>query len=144
MNETLRPFYDIFAGNVQEIPLPIGTGSFVDVRDVAFMHVWAYENPSTADGHRYIACEGLGPPQAVADILRKKYEGTEIGRKIFTGNPGSGYLGYNKDSGNVDYIKYLPGRPRVSGQYAAEVMGFKYFTYPESVIDTAKALETLV
>jgi nucleoside-diphosphate-sugar epimerase len=144
LNETLRPLFDLFSGKAKEIGGPIGTGSFVDVRDVAFMHVWAYENPSKSNGERYIACEGFGPLQAASDVLRRQYEGTAIASKIAVGKPGEGYIGYNKDTKLVEKVKYPPGKFRVDGGKAEVEMGFRYITFPQSVIDTAKVLERLL
>jgi nucleoside-diphosphate-sugar epimerase len=140
----LAPFFSIFSSTAKTIPPNIGSGSFVDVRDVAYEHVWAYENPSKADGQRYIACEGFGPTQAVADILRYAYKGTPIAEKILVGNPGEKYLGFNKETGDVDYVKYNPGTVRVDGSKAEREMGFKYISFKQSVLDTAKALEPLL
>lgn len=142
LNETLKPFYDVFSGTTKTIGPNIGTGSFVDVRDVAYMHIWAYEHASQADGQRYIACQGFGPLQAVADILRLQYDGTSIGDNIPAGVPGDGYLGY-KD-GRVEFVAFPPGKPRVDGSFGAKTMGLKYKTFPESVVDTAKAFEALL
>lgn len=144
LNETLKPFYDVFSGTVKEIGPNIGSGSFVDVRDVAFMHIWAFENASKADGERYIACRGFGPLQGVADILNEEYKKTAIGEKIAVGSPGEGYVGYNKEKGKVENVLYLPEKPRADGSKAAREMGFKYIDFPQSVVDTAKALEPLL
>ncbi len=82
--------------------------------------------------------------QAIADILRKVYKGTAIEKKIPVGNPGNGYVGFNSETGKVDNVKFPPGKVRVSGKNAAEVMGFNYITFQQSVIDTAKVLEPLL
>ncbi|TVY35157.1 putative NADPH-dependent methylglyoxal reductase [Lachnellula subtilissima] len=139
LNETLVPLYSILSGTAKSIPPKIGSGSFVDVRDVAYEHLWAYENSSEADGQRYIACEGFGPSQAIADILRYAYKGTAIAEKISVGVLGEGYLGFDKETGDVSDVKYLPGTVRVDGSKAEREMGFKYITFKQSVLDTAKA-----
>jgi len=144
LNETLVPIFKILSGEAKAIPPPIGTGSFVDVRDVVFMHTWALENLSKADGERYIACKGLGPPQAVADILREKYEGTNIGGKIPVGSPGDGYLGFDKEAGVVRDVVYPPGKDQVSGKKAEKEMGFIYIGYKQSIKDTVDVLEKLL
>jgi nucleoside-diphosphate-sugar epimerase len=140
----MLPLWNILSGTAKEIPPRLGTASSVDVRDVAAVHVWAYENPHKADGERYICLEGYGPPQAVADILRKKYEGTKIGEKIFVGSPGEDYIGYNKTTGEVDSIDYLPGTARPVGHKAEREIGIKWIPFKQSVIDTAEALEPLL
>ncbi|TVY75622.1 putative NADPH-dependent methylglyoxal reductase GRP2, partial [Lachnellula suecica] len=141
LNETLAPIYKILSG--QSISPNVGSASFVDVRDVALEHVWAFENPSKADGQRYIACQGFGPLQAAADILRYQYKGTAIGEKIPVGTPGEGYVGYNEKTGEVGNVSWCMGRARVDGSKASKAMGFEYIPFKQSVLDTAKALEPL-
>ena len=116
----------------------------MDVRDVAFMHLWAFENPSKADGERYIACGGFGPNQAAADILREKYKGTKLGEKITKGTPGEGYVGFDEDRGRVESVAYLPGGVQVSGKKAERVMGIRYIQFQKSISDTAEVLEKLL
>lgn len=111
---------------------------------MAYEHVWAYEHSSEADGQRYIACQGFGPTQAITDILRLAYKGTATGEKIAVGNPGEGYDGFNKSTGEVDEVSYPAGKVRVDGSKAEKAMGFKYITFKQSVLDTAKALEPLL
>ncbi|KAK0102023.1 hypothetical protein ONS95_001172 [Cadophora gregata] len=144
LNETLKPFFGVFSGSAKEIGPNIGSGGFVDVRDVAFLHIWAYENASKADGERFNACQGFGPLQAVADILRREYKGTSIGEKIVVGEPGKGYKGYNASTGRIEGLDYEEGKHRVSGEKARRVTGLKYIDYETSVIETAKALEALL
>lgn len=144
LNETLKPVWDIFSGAAAEIPPYIGTGSFVDVRNVATMHIWAFENASKSDGERYLGVQGFGPMQAVADILRDAYKGIAIGEKITKGNPGEGYVGYNKETGTVDEIGFLPGARRINGTKAVREMGLKYIPFQQSIVDTAKVFEALL
>ena len=144
LNATLRPVYGIFSGTATEVPAQIGSGSFVNVRDVATVHVWAYEHPEKANGERYIASAGYGPPQGIADILRKKYKGTKIGEKILAGNPGEGYVGYNKETGEVSDPEYPPESPRPSGKKAEEEFGIKWIPFTQSVEETAEAFEPLL
>lgn len=113
----------------------------MDVRDVALMHIWAYENPGIADGQRYIACCGKGPLQAVSDILRHHYKGTTIGDNVAIGIPGHGYIGYDDTTETASNIRYPPGSIRVDGSHAEKVMGFKYIPVEQTAIDTAKAME---
>jgi nucleoside-diphosphate-sugar epimerase len=135
LNATLLPTYDIFTGG--PIPSSFGSGSFVDVRDVAFVHLWAYEHPDISNGERYIACHGYGPPQAIADILREAYpDRRDI---IQVGRPGGGYIGY--EDGVVKDVKSPPDRVSVSGKKAESVMGFKTRTFKESLLETAKVME---
>ncbi|KIM99734.1 hypothetical protein OIDMADRAFT_104659 [Oidiodendron maius Zn] len=144
LGESMLLEYNVFSGTAKVIPDKIGTGSFVDVRDVAFLHIWAYEHPEEANGERYIAAASYGPLQGIADILRKKYEGTKIAENITIGVPGNDYQGYNKETGEVDFVEYLPESPRPSGKKAEEVTGIKWIPFKQSVIDTATALEALL
>jgi nucleoside-diphosphate-sugar epimerase len=141
LNETLKPVYDLFSGNAKTVPPNIGSGSFVDVRDVALEHVWAYEHPKESDGQRYIACSGKGNFQAVTDILKHQYNGTAIGEKIIVGNPGEGYVGYDQNTGAVKNVKYSPRTVSIDGSKAEKVMRFKYIPLEQSIADTAKAFE---
>lgn len=108
------------------------------------MHTWAYENPKKADGERYLACNGYGPYQAVADVLREQYKGTPIAEKIPVGTPGEGYVGFNKETRKVDHVGYPEGRVRLDGSKAVREMGITYVSFPQSVLDTAKAMEPLL
>ncbi len=135
LNSTLIPTYSIFTGG--PIPASIGSGSFVDVRDVALVHLWAYEHPDIANGERYIASQGYGPPQATADILREAYPDRR--GIIQVGKPGEGYVGY--EEGVVKEVASLPGRVRVSGKKAQSAMGITFRPFKESLLETAKFME---
>lgn len=142
INFTLQPVYGILSGTSKEIPPKIGSGSYVDVRDVATLHVWVFEHSNEANGERYIAAAGHGPPQGISDILRIEYKGTKIAEKITVGNPGHDYLGYNKETGEVDdQPDYLPESTRPSGKKAAEAAGIKWIPFKQSVIESAKMFE---
>ncbi|KAH6695933.1 hypothetical protein BKA61DRAFT_623585 [Leptodontidium sp. MPI-SDFR-AT-0119] len=143
LNETLKPLFDIFSGATKTIGPPIGSGGFVDVRDVAFLHTWAFENPTKADGERFCACQGFAPLQAAADILRREYKGTSIGERIPVGEPGVGYQGYDSETGRIVGLDYPEGKLRVSGEKATRVTGLQYIDFERSVLDTAKVLEAL-
>ena len=144
LNETLRPLFSILSGSAKEVGPNIGSGGFVDVRDVAFLHIRAYENASKANGERFCACQGFGPLQAVADILRREYKGTSIGEKIPVGDPGKGYQGYDESTGKIVGLDYEEGKSRVDGGKAERVTGLKYIDFEKSVLDTAKVLEALL
>lgn len=126
------------------MPPNIGSGGYVDVRDVARIHLWAYEHPDVADGERYIGCQGFGPTQALADIIRQEYAGTKIGEKVTKGEPGNGYQGFNKETGKVEYVSWAKGGVQVDGSKAEQAIGQKYIGFPQSVIETAKAFEALL
>ncbi|CAD6443613.1 48775d96-b4dd-4517-ba77-da740819e717 [Sclerotinia trifoliorum] len=147
LNETLRPIWSMLSGNAKTIPDDIGSASWVDVRDVAYMHIWAFEHPEKSNGERYIGCVGIGPWQAHADITRAyfKEKGEEqIVKNIPLGNPGEGYVGYNKETGIVERVELAPDAPRVSGEKAPKEMGFTYKSLAESTIATAEAIRPLL
>lgn len=135
LNVTLKPVWALFSGESKTVPEPVlGVGAFVDVRDVAQAHLWAYENHEAADGERYITAAGLGPAQAMADILREGYPDRHD--VIPLGKPGKGYDGYGKG-----YVGYLPEHVQACGEKAERVMGFNYIDFKTSVLDTAKTFE---
>lgn len=144
LNETLSPIFKLLSGAVSEVPPNIGSGGFVDVRDVAKIHTWAFEHPKEANGERYIAAEGFGPMQAAADILRLKFKGTEIEGKIPVGKPGEGYTGYDAKTGEVGHVQYLEGSTEINGQKVSRVMGLEYVEYRKSVEETAEVLKALL
>ncbi|OCK80951.1 NAD(P)-binding protein, partial [Lepidopterella palustris CBS 459.81] len=126
-NVSLEQIWNIFTGNIKDIPPRIGSGSFVHVRDTAGLHVWALENPIKSNGERYLAIAGPGFPQMIADILHKAYPNrADI---MPRGRPGDGYLP------NLDWP---PGGISVSGKKAQEAMGITWIPLEQSVLDTAK------
>ena len=127
IHETVVSVYTVLSG--KPIPPPIGgSGSFVDVRDVAALMVFGVSHPEKANLQRYIACGGKGNGQAIADILREKYKD----RKIEVGTPGEGYepgWGYNKDGIVVD------------GSKAVRDTGRQWIPFDKGVLDAAKSFE---
>jgi nucleoside-diphosphate-sugar epimerase len=92
LNLTLLPIWKIYAGECEDsntrLPPQIGGASYIDVRNVAELHFWAATHPEIAGGERYLATNGKAPPQAIADILRKRFPE----REILVGSPGEGYV----------------------------------------------------
>src|SRR5205814_4453840 len=89
LNLTLATVAKIFLG--REIEAPVGAGQFVDVRDVARLHLAAYEaGRAVSDGQRFFAVAGKGSPQAMADILRDMYPNRAA--VIPRGEPGCDYV----------------------------------------------------
>ena len=111
-----------------EVPEPVGSASFVDVRDVARLHVWAMEHPEAANHERYIAVSGQSVPQAMVDILRKGYPQRD--KKIVVGNPGKGYKN--------DYTFTEGG---FSSDKAVQATGESWIGLEQCVLDAAKSLE---
>ena len=130
LNETLRPTWSLLSGAVAEIPPNIGTAGYVDVRDVAAVHVWCATHPSESAGHRLFTTAGRGTNQAVADILRKAYPDRAEG--IPKGEPGSDY--------EADY-GFLTGGPSYENEMARKAAGGEFIRYDQSIRDSAKVLE---
>lgn len=136
--EGLKPLYKVWAGTSQQMPSPIGTSSYVDVRDVAEIHLWAALNPQKANGQRYIASAGYGPAQAFADILRERYP---TDNKIVEGTSGMGYTTGTDYCDRPTRVWYPPERPQLCGRKIVEHMGIKYRVLAESVLDTVEEWE---
>lgn len=130
LSVTLRPIWEMFSGNANEVLPGFGTNGYVDVRDVAKIHIWCMEHPTQSANQRYSASAGLGPPQAVVDILRRAYpERRDI---IPRGEPGKGYLPDFRSigrGGNCNSTK------------ASEAADIQYIPYDQSIVETAKVLE---
>ena len=144
LNDTLKPIFNLISGTTKDIDAIFNSCSWVDVRDVATMHFWAYENAKKSSGKSYIACGGFGPMQAVADILHEKYRGTEIVEKIVVGKPGRCYDGFNKKTQSVEDVLYPAGKAQISGKKAEREMGIKWISFKQSIGDTADVLEALL
>jgi nucleoside-diphosphate-sugar epimerase len=136
--EGLKPLYKVWSGTSKEMPGPIGTSSYVDVRDVAEMHLWAALNPQKANGQRYIASAGYGPAQAFADILRERYPND---KKIVEGTSGKGYTTGTDYCERPTQVWYPPERPQLCGRKIVEHMGIKYRVLVDSVVDTIEEWE---
>ncbi|KAE8454301.1 hypothetical protein EG329_005226 [Mollisiaceae sp. DMI_Dod_QoI] len=127
--ETVKPIWDVFSG--KPLPPPLGgSGSCVDVRDVAALMVLGVEKGEEMDGERYIATAGIGGPQQIADILN---EGRPDRRgKIEVGEPGKGYLpgfGLPTEGTRIDSAK------------GKKALGREWINFRESVLDSAKVFE---
>ena len=45
LKSTLKPVWQIFSGAATEVPPGIGYMAYIDVREVAALHVWCLEHP---------------------------------------------------------------------------------------------------
>ncbi|OAP56778.1 hypothetical protein AYL99_08890 [Fonsecaea erecta] len=128
LNTTLLPIWNIYSGS-QVMPPQIGGAGYVDVRDVARMHIWAMEHPEQSNGERYLLSNGKAPPQAAADLLRERFPD----RDIIVGNPGQGYT--------KDYW-FVEGESSSVSTKAYRALGVKrLIPYDQSVLDTVEAFE---
>jgi nucleoside-diphosphate-sugar epimerase len=137
LNETLKPIWDVFSG--APIPPAIGSATYVDIRDVADVHVWALEHPREATGQRYLVTNGRGPPQAAADLLRKVYP--ERRGIIQEGKPGEGYVTgtYGWPEGGTSFEA-----KKAKAAIASEYPGRNFIGFEQSVLETAKVFERYV
>ena len=131
LNTTLLPVWNIYAGIATAIPPQIGQATYIDVRDCAALHVFAALNPERSDGQRYLATNGKAPPQAIADILSKRYPDR---KDIVFGEEGAGYV--------RGTYWWVDGEGSAEAKKAYEELGVRRFSgFEESVLDTVEALE---
>lgn len=105
----------------ETIALAGPTQAFVDVRDVAQMHIAAMQNPEAA-GKRFISCSDGFTWQKVVDILHEKYPE----RKQAQGGEGAGKYETLYKTNNTQSKK---------------VLGIEYIDLKKSVIDTIESLK---
>ena len=130
LNTTLKPVWQIYSGEAKTIPAGIGGQAYIDVRDVSTLHIWCMEQPNASNGQRYIAANGKGTPQAVADILRKAFPS----RNIVVGEPSSDYV-----PGTYDYPA---GKRSTRATKAYKAMGVESFIgFEQSILDTVRSFE---
>ena len=130
LNTTLKPVWQIYSGEAKTIPAGIGGQTYVDVRDVSALHIWCMEHPDASNGQRYMAANGKGTTQAVADILRKAFPT----RDIVVGEPESDYV-----PGTYDYPA---GKRSLRATKAYKAMGVESFIgFEQSILDTVQSFE---
>jgi len=97
---------------------------WVDVRDVALMHVLAAEL-ETAAGKRFIAAAGKYSNNQIAEIIKNKF--SEISDKL------PGKIVVSGSASELD-IDTTPAR---------EVLGIEFGTLDRAVVDTVKSLQAV-
>ncbi|KIM94766.1 hypothetical protein OIDMADRAFT_135689 [Oidiodendron maius Zn] len=132
---SLQLVYQIWAN--KDVPNKLFGGGFVDVEDVAKAHLWAYENPNVADGERYYAAGGYGPPQAQADFLRNSFPD----RKISEGTPKSDYAPGSDWNGRSVWNWYPEGSAQHSGQKLADQARLVFKPLNQSLLETVVGWE---
>ncbi|ORY78222.1 hypothetical protein BCR37DRAFT_350585 [Protomyces lactucae-debilis] len=98
------------------------TQSFVDVRDVATMHLDAMEAGDKVNNQRFICVSDWFTWQQVVDILAKNYPD----RKQASGGPGAG----------VKEVQFTSDNSK-----SKKILGTKYIGLEKSVIDTVDSLK---
>ena len=133
LNASLRPIWDILAGYGTGALASFGTHSFVDVRDVARIHLWCMEHPNQSSDKRIRAAVGLEPPQVVVDILRQAYpERDDIILQRKTGRR------------DLPHSVLIEGGTFVNGVQASQLATMKYMPLKQSILDTAKVMERYI
>jgi nucleoside-diphosphate-sugar epimerase len=103
---------------------------FIDVRDVARLHVFAIEHSDKTNGQRYLAVAGVSSGQAVADILNKHYPQRKGIIKL--GQPGQGYpTDYKMSAGGISF----------DTSKAVKATGQDWIGFEKTVLDAANAFE---
>lgn len=91
--------------------------------------VYAVGHPEKTDGERFILARWYSPPQAVADILRKKYP--EKAGQIQHGVEGQGYeKGYE-----------FPAKMAFDGSKIVKMTAREYIPWEKTVVDTIEAVK---
>ena len=127
ISETTILIWTVLSG--QDIP-DAAPRRFVDVRDVARLHVFGIEHGDEANGQRYLAVAGVSSGQAIADILNKHYPQRKGIIKV--GQPGQGYpADYKTTAGGISF----------NSRKAVKATGQDWIGFEQTVLDTAKVFE---
>lgn len=114
--------YKLINGSSKEVP-PTAFWAAVDVRDVAIAHVRALEVAEAAN-QRFFLTLGLYSYQQICDLLHASPKiPADVKAKIPVGTPGKGYPG--------------PEVYGVDNSKSRKVLGIKYHSLEESVVDAA-------
>lgn len=122
LNTSMVDFHRLMSGASDSVPqqTPISC-VFADVRDVAKLHLLAFESPKAA-GQRYLAVNGVYSYQQVVDIMRSEVMSAR--KKAPVGLPGAmGPEGY-----------------RVSNAKSKRELGMVFRPLADTVIDTSHSL----
>jgi len=118
---------------LDKVGIPEAYHTYVDVRDVARLVVFAVDHPDKANNERFIAASSYAPPQAHADILRKAFP--ERANIIAKGTPGEGYT-----PGTYAF----PKRKVYDGTKAVRFTGQDYIPLEQTVLDTIERLKSIL
>lgn len=100
-----------------------GTGVFVDVRDLAIIHVLCLEKPELA-GKRFLPIDGYYSPQMVLDVANEKFP--QLRGKIPVGEPGTG-------------SRRVPGMFKYNGSKTDRLLNLKHRKFEDTVLDTLRS-----
>ncbi|PSN66757.1 NAD(P)-binding protein [Corynespora cassiicola Philippines] len=113
----------------EEIPAT-GIHLWVDVRDVAEAHVLAFEKPEAA-GKRFFTVAGYFSNKEIGQIIRKNFPQYKDAPTEST--PGGDYPEGTPDKGLYSY----------NNKRTIEVLGLKYKTFDESIVDSIKSFQSV-
>ncbi|KAF2115684.1 hypothetical protein BDV96DRAFT_686891 [Lophiotrema nucula] len=109
-----------------EIP-PTGVYLWVDVRDVALAHILAFEKPEAAN-KRFFTLAGYFSNKEIASLIKKNFP-------QYKDLPGDSTPGGDYPEGGKDGIY------KFSNKQSIDVLGLKYKTLEESVVDSIKSFQ---
>lgn len=129
VNTSNQRIRDIMTGASKEKLPPSGVSFWVDVRDIANAHVLAVEKEEAAN-KRFFITAGAFSNKEIAEIITENFP--ELKSKMPT----------------EDALKsgdYPEGGPlfKYDNSRATEVLGLKYRSLKESIVDTVKSLQAV-
>jgi nucleoside-diphosphate-sugar epimerase len=123
-NTSNQRILSIMKGQMKDQVAPTGTFIWVDVRDIALAHVRAIELPEAA-GKRFFVTAGYMTNKDLIDIIREEFP--ELRPQL-------------PDNAESDMPKAVY---KYDNSRSIEVLGLKYRTLRECVVDTVKSLQAV-
>ncbi|CAF9918922.1 MAG: methylglyoxal reductase (NADPH-dependent) gre2 [Heterodermia speciosa] len=127
LNTSNQRIRDILLGKAREEIAPTGTFLWTDVRDLALAHVRAAERPEAA-GKRFFITAGYFSNKEIANIIRDSFP--DLASKLPT-----------EDTKGGDYPE--EGVYSFDNSQTKEVLGVRFRTLKESIVDTVKSLQAV-
>lgn len=130
INGTIKPIWEVLSGENRGLPRIIGTGFWVDVRDLVGICCALIESSKKPeiDRKRVIVVAGKGNLSVAARVLWEKY------------SERLGHLQVSERDGDVE----VGGEMTFDVKDAEGLLGRTWMSYEKSVLDTAEALENYV
>ncbi|KAL8732592.1 MAG: hypothetical protein Q9181_003874 [Wetmoreana brouardii] len=127
--------YTTHTGQLDHIPRPTPSASYISLHDTSYMHIHAALHPASCNGHRFLLAAWRAPPQALADFIRTIRP--QWRDRIPEGTPGEGYAkGYGWMESGVSIDCERARKALGLGEGGKEWMGWE-----ESVRETVEGLE---
>lgn len=128
LNTSNERFRDLIKGKFKNQDIPAtGIHIWIDVRDLAEAHVKGMEVPE-AGGKRFFATAGYFSNKQIVDIIRKNFP--EYKDKLPAENAKGG-----------DYPE--GGIFKINNKRIQEILGLKFTSFEQSVVDTVKSLQNV-